>query len=588
MPTAIPIWDAVPVTGRWYNQDGTLKPGSYEVTIPVRLTSATGTKAIIPAGQFASGTLNTDSGSPSLSLSVPATDDPDIRETGWKVVVKVTFASGTETYNLDVPIAAAGTGGIDLHDYVPVAGPPPVLAASVKLGLPGGVALLDTNGDVIDSTGTPISAAAPDTGGVSGGSAQDPSSVAVGQAASTADWLYSTAAGAGASVSGGSNSTAIGYSASATGGSSTAVGETAAASGGNATAVGKGASAGAQGSAVGRNAAATMLNTAVGDGAKAETGTYSTALGQGVVNTASRQVAIGATHVESVEVATEPGNPAVNSARAYLRDAAGVTQQVIRFADGATTVLAKQGSTVDIPDAIAAKLDASQAGANGGVATLDSTGKVPATQLGASTSPTADSIAKRRAGGTLAAAAATASDDLTTLAQVQGMVQAGQMVKTLTATQTVTNTVALATLADLTATLAANSTYVVSGRIGCSDDGTAVTSSAGDVQLKVTEPAGATIAGCLSGLGTASASLTGQVRYQDIGGVNADGTNNNSRTGIFGTTGGGARTVVTVDLTVTTGVTGGDLTWQFAQSVAAAVNLSVIRGITELYITKVA
>lgn len=170
MPAPSLSWNLCRVFGTWRNLDGTMKAGSYTVTIPARVTDATD-DTIIPAGTFKSGTLQTQSDSiPSLDIMVPCTDDPDIQQTGWHVQIVVTFddKSTSEAYALDVPYADrptsdGGTGdGVDLRTIALPANLP-VTQALYKIGVPGGLAQLNSDGDVIDAAGDPV------TGGGGGG-----------------------------------------------------------------------------------------------------------------------------------------------------------------------------------------------------------------------------------------------------------------------------------------------------------------------------------------------------------------------------------------------------------------------------------
>ena len=67
-----------------------------------------------------------------MDIEVPATDDPEIKESGWAVVVEVRLCDrrGVESYTLtDLP-----TGGtVDLADYVPADGPSGSLPPSVEI-----------------------------------------------------------------------------------------------------------------------------------------------------------------------------------------------------------------------------------------------------------------------------------------------------------------------------------------------------------------------------------------------------------------------------------------------------------------------
>lgn len=124
-----PSWQTVRVYGTWRNTlDGTLKPGTYTATIPVRLVSAID-DSIFPPGVAASGALSTSTvdvdpadtyaDGPSLDLQLPATDDPDISGEPWFLTLTVAFTGGiVETYVLPVRLSDV-PNGIDLLNLAP-------------------------------------------------------------------------------------------------------------------------------------------------------------------------------------------------------------------------------------------------------------------------------------------------------------------------------------------------------------------------------------------------------------------------------------------------------------------------------------
>lgn len=149
-------WNLVPVFGTWRAHDGTLLPGTYQVSVPVRLTSPT-EDVIIPAGIFDSGYLNTAEGAPSLHVHAPSTDDPDILERGWLVTVTVAFEDmglEGEVYTLEVPMAAAESGinlrAVAYPTIIPIEDP------YILIGQPGGLALLNAHGQVVNAAGEPV------------------------------------------------------------------------------------------------------------------------------------------------------------------------------------------------------------------------------------------------------------------------------------------------------------------------------------------------------------------------------------------------------------------------------------------------
>lgn len=160
---AIDSWSLVRVFGTWVTHAGVKLAGKYRVTIPARLTNSAD-DLIIPAGVFAQGDLVVAEGVPSLSLMVPATDDPDIQQDGWLVTVEVSFSGAqvTEPYAIEVPIADqpipdGGTGaGVNLRTIALSTQMPPQ-AAMYGVGRPLGLALLSEDGlAVLDADGNPI------------------------------------------------------------------------------------------------------------------------------------------------------------------------------------------------------------------------------------------------------------------------------------------------------------------------------------------------------------------------------------------------------------------------------------------------
>ena len=155
MPAPSPSWQTVRVFGTWRNTlDGTLKPGTYRDTVPVRLISAAD-DSIFPPGVAADGVLNTSpvdtdpndtyADGPSLDLQLPATDDPDIAGESWFHTLVVDFAGGgRETYVFAVSLQQAANG-IDLLNIAPQE---TILADSVYGGTPA-------TGYPIVSGGTP-------------------------------------------------------------------------------------------------------------------------------------------------------------------------------------------------------------------------------------------------------------------------------------------------------------------------------------------------------------------------------------------------------------------------------------------------
>lgn len=200
MPTPTPAWNLIRVFGTWNNMDGTKKAGSYRISNSQRITSAID-DVIIPPGTFASGTLNLATG-PSIDVMVPAVDDPDISPTGFSWVVEVAFNDKTATETFYVkPLVASGQ--VNLRQVV-VPSSAPALSEVQYVGVPGGLAKLDADGDVVDADGIKVI-----SGGGGGGpinASQINDSTAIGRALVTA--ASSTAARS--AIGAGTSSLALG------------------------------------------------------------------------------------------------------------------------------------------------------------------------------------------------------------------------------------------------------------------------------------------------------------------------------------------------------------------------------------------
>lgn len=151
MTTGAPSWGTCRVHGTWHSQTGKPLAGTYAVSVPVRVTN-TPDDVIVPAAVYATGYLSTTGGL-SLDLQVPATNDPDNSPSGWQVIVMITFENlaQREVYYLDCPDG----GDIDLRTVL-LPSDPFTPQAVVMRGVPGGLAELDADGDVIDADGNKI------------------------------------------------------------------------------------------------------------------------------------------------------------------------------------------------------------------------------------------------------------------------------------------------------------------------------------------------------------------------------------------------------------------------------------------------
>ena len=163
MPQPSATWNSRTVYITYMNfVTGTLAAGTWTAKTNTRITNtlSDGTHIVFRPGTFGSGNLNTTAGQPSLQFDLPVVDDPDNLPQGGVITLTVSFtAGGSETFNLapllSWPTGVYPTGGTDLAlilDPTIVAGAPPV----TMIGVPNGVAGLDSDGDVVDAAGTKV------------------------------------------------------------------------------------------------------------------------------------------------------------------------------------------------------------------------------------------------------------------------------------------------------------------------------------------------------------------------------------------------------------------------------------------------
>ena len=89
-----------------------------------------------------------------LTATVPVGDDPDLRERGWLVRVTVAFDSGPRVYFY---LSTEGLSGetVDIVDLIAPADYPGESGVLIR-GVPGGIAGLDSDGDVVDADGVKV------------------------------------------------------------------------------------------------------------------------------------------------------------------------------------------------------------------------------------------------------------------------------------------------------------------------------------------------------------------------------------------------------------------------------------------------
>lgn len=141
-------WDTVPITGKYLNVDGSPKSGRIVFTIMERVYSADGT-TIYPAGGQVSVDLQPNG---TISTTFPAADDPDIMPSDWTVKVDEKLSDNSGLTYYIAPTLAGGEIKLGSIIHPTIAQP----ASSLIKGVPGGVAALDSSGQVVDANGDPV------------------------------------------------------------------------------------------------------------------------------------------------------------------------------------------------------------------------------------------------------------------------------------------------------------------------------------------------------------------------------------------------------------------------------------------------
>lgn len=200
-PNPSTAWDAVPVWGHFFKGDDvTPQSGSVRFTLTQRVTRTDG-RRIYPEGASVDRMIGDPSGDPATRAAVraawraadeaaaiaagrvfdgpawdawwtvsmtgavfasfPASDDPDIVQTGYQVKVEERLTSGTgRTYYIQPMLAHLRTTppGINLGLVEVPPGSPTAPAPIFAKGLAGGVAALDRDGDVVNAAGVKVTA----------------------------------------------------------------------------------------------------------------------------------------------------------------------------------------------------------------------------------------------------------------------------------------------------------------------------------------------------------------------------------------------------------------------------------------------
>lgn len=149
-------WAKARVVGIYEDADGARLAGAVTTSIDSRLTSIADKNTIVASGRIPSACkrLNTNEDlGPSIDVMLPSTDDTEIQESGWKIILRVTFCEHrpAETYVFD---KLEGGKTYDLSEFVPIdSAAAEALDSSVRIieGRPGvGIAsITDADGDGI-------------------------------------------------------------------------------------------------------------------------------------------------------------------------------------------------------------------------------------------------------------------------------------------------------------------------------------------------------------------------------------------------------------------------------------------------------
>ena len=239
-------WDRVPVFGVWLRSDNTPSGGKVTLAANSRITRVDG-RTIYPEGASVSLVIGDPTAQDStvrsavrgswrandatllgaefdgvawdswwddvvvpaaIFTSFPATDDPDIVQHDWSVTVTESLISGRgKIYSITPLMTHLETAipGINLGAIEVPPGSPTATAPMYAKGVAGGVAALDLDGDVVDSSGNKVVGGSGGSGGAST-AAEITDATAVGRAVLTA----SSASVARAAIGAGTSNLTIG------------------------------------------------------------------------------------------------------------------------------------------------------------------------------------------------------------------------------------------------------------------------------------------------------------------------------------------------------------------------------------------
>jgi hypothetical protein len=149
-------WDQVPIVGTWLNLDNTPKSGKIQFTLTERVNRTDGTAIYPRGGKLIVSLASTGLGAGSITTSFPASDDPDIMQTGWQIFVEEQLSDGSGQNYYIQPKLSDLPGGINLNLVVVSSIAPDTPDPVYMRSKPGGLAGLNSSGQVINAAGTPV------------------------------------------------------------------------------------------------------------------------------------------------------------------------------------------------------------------------------------------------------------------------------------------------------------------------------------------------------------------------------------------------------------------------------------------------
>lgn len=133
----------VSVHGQLLHAAGTPAAGTIAFTIPVPLRDTTGNVIVGPT--TISSTLDEDG---EFTVTLPATDDPDVSPTDWVYEVTVNTDAWTDRFRIELP---ASPSSVEFADIAPAASPPEVVTYALASAVVN-KSVADAKGDLLVAT----------------------------------------------------------------------------------------------------------------------------------------------------------------------------------------------------------------------------------------------------------------------------------------------------------------------------------------------------------------------------------------------------------------------------------------------------